>query len=101
MRQMLGSATNGEASRAVRVVHFTDVHVQPKRGALDGLKRALRAVHDLDPKIDAILLGGDTVMNSVSADLVRVQEQWDLWDEAVAPYRDTLILPCIGNQDCW
>lgn len=84
-----------------RVVHFTDVHIQPEREAFAGVSRALEAVHQLAPKVDAILLGGDVVMNSVSVGLDRVNEQWDLWDRAISQFPNTPVLPCIGNQDCW
>jgi len=90
-----------EGARDVRVVHFTDTHIQPERGAFEGVQSALRAVVELDPPVDALLLGGDVVMNTVGVGLDRASAQWDLWDRAIAEHPDLVVLPCIGNQDCW
>lgn len=95
--------TTGEGSRdgSVRVVHFTDVHVQPERGAYEGLLRALASVGALAPKAEAILLGGDVVMNTVGVSRERADEQWDLWEQARRAYPEIPIFACVGNQDCW
>jgi 3',5'-cyclic AMP phosphodiesterase CpdA len=82
----------------MRVVHIADIHLQPERNAPEQFDRALEAVQKLDP--DAILLGGDIVMNTVSVGLDRALQQWQLWSEARKKI-DAPIYPCVGNQDCW
>lgn len=62
---------------------------------------ALRQVTSLTPSVDAILLGGDVVMNSVSADEARVDAQWELWRRARKEVELPTVFPCIGNQDIW
>ena len=50
-------------AQAFRIVHLTDIHVQPEQRADQGLAQCLKAVMQLDPRPDFILTGGDLVMD--------------------------------------
>src|SRR5687767_14217528 len=65
--------------RVLRVAHLTDVHVQPERGAAEGLAACLRHVQSRSDKPDVIFTGGDHVMDSLSKDRARTELQWDVW----------------------
>src|SRR4051794_16975195 len=49
--------------RAVRFPHLPDVHVQPERGAADGLAACLHHAQGLKDPPAFILTGGDGVMD--------------------------------------
>jgi len=84
----------------MRLVHLTDLHLQPERNAPARFRQALDKVRSLQPAPEAMLIGGDVVMNSVGVHLGRVQEQWAVW-ETERPGIEIPIYSCLGNQDCW
>ena len=84
-----------ETTKGIRIAHLADVHVR-EGAAFEGAVHALRKAE----MADAILLGGDTVMNSVNADLARVEAQWAEWERARAGIT-VPVFPCLGNQDVW
>lgn len=98
-----GSAPVAAASRrrALRVAHLTDIHVQPERGAAEGMAAALRDVAALDEPVDLVLTGGDHIMDCFAADEARTRTQWELYSQVL---RDNCRIPvraCIGNHDIW
>ncbi|MDZ4859935.1 MAG: metallophosphoesterase, partial [Candidatus Hydrogenedentes bacterium] len=77
-----------------------DVHVQPERGAGDGMATCLRHVQELRDAPEFLIFGGDNVM-SVDSDAGRDRAtlQLDLWRSVL---RSECSLPyacCIGNHD--
>ncbi len=87
--------------RALRLAHITDVHVQPERGAVEGMTTALHHVQGLDDPPQLLLNGGDAVMDTLAADAARTDLQWKLWHQVL---QDECSLPlehCIGNHDVW
>ena len=87
--------------RALRIVHITDVHIQPELKAAQGLVNCLDQIYSLKDKPDLILNGGDMVMETLGVDKSRAKEQWDLWKSVIKDYRDIPIVHCIGNHDVW
>ncbi|MBN9503425.1 MAG: hypothetical protein BGO01_04250 [Armatimonadetes bacterium 55-13] len=85
----------------MRLVHLTDIHVQPERDAFEGLVRAFEVAFALDPTPEALLIGGDTVMNTVSADWDRASQLWELWNRARSQFPAIPTFACLGNQDVW
>jgi predicted MPP superfamily phosphohydrolase len=81
-----------------RVAHLADIHVREGE-AYEGFVGALEAASALGA--EAILLGGDAVMNSVGADLTRVEAQWGEFHRACRQYPRLTLFPCLGNQDVW
>ncbi|MCA9093709.1 MAG: hypothetical protein KDA68_09500, partial [Planctomycetaceae bacterium] len=73
---------SGERKRSVRFVHFTDVHVHPKRSAPEGLAKAIRHVHALSDRPDFVLNGGDAIGDALEVGRDEVEMQWGLWKDA-------------------
>lgn len=97
-----GAGPAGQArSRALRIGHLTDVHVQPERGATDGMVAALRHVQSLADPPELILTGGDSIMDALAADTGRLNLQWKLWQQVIKDECSLAIEPCIGNHDVW
>ena len=90
-----------DRKRVLRIAHLTDVHVQPERGAPEGLARCLRHVQSLDDPPDFILNGGDTVFDMLEADRDRVKAQWRVWHDVIRNECSLPIEHCIGNHDVW
>lgn len=79
-------------------VFFTDPHVQPERGAVEGVKKAFAKVNTLEQKPAFVITGGDLIMDALEVTADRVETQWKLWDECLK----TLEPPAyhtIGNHD--
>ncbi len=99
--QMLVAADNQPARRALRVVHMTDVHVQPELRAPEGLTACLRHIQQMAVKPNLILSGGDHVMDCIRQPRDRTQVQWDLWKRIAADENAIPIQACVGNHDIW
>lgn len=74
-------ASGGGAPREFQFAYLTDIHVQPEKGAGEGLSKCLRAVNALSPRPDFVLTGGDLVMDSLKPARERIKVEWDLFDE--------------------
>lgn len=87
-----------ETLRSLRVAHLADVHVR-EGAAFDGFQRALETA--IGAGAEAVLLGGDIVMNSVGMDQSRVEAQWEEFHRARRQFPEIPFFPCLGNQDVW
>lgn len=87
--------------RAVRFAHLTDVHVQPERGAADGLAACLRHAQGLKDKPEFILTGGDAVMDVFNCGPDRAKAQADVWHRVWKAENSLPVEHCIGNHDVW
>lgn len=82
---------------AFRIVHMTDIHVQPELGAEAGLAAAL--AHAQRQKPDLVITGGDSVMDVFEAKRGRAEDLRKLFlgtmkRECSVPLRHT-----VGNHD--
>ena len=94
------ATTRPSASRALRIVHLTDAHVQPEHGGADGTRAAFRhAQSNFSP--DLIVAGGDQIMDALAHPAERVGPLFDLWNEIVRQECHTPIVHAIGNHDIW
>lgn len=86
--------------RSLRIAHLTDAHVQPERGADEGLRTAIRhAIQNHAP--DLFIAGGDQIMDALARPRDRVKTQFDLWTSIVKDEIAQPILHVIGNHDIW
>ncbi len=85
-------------SQKTRIAHFADIHVR-EGAAFEGLCDSFSLARELGA--EAGLLGGDIVMNSVAADLPRVEAQWREFQNARERFPEFTLFPCLGNQDVW
>lgn len=88
-------------TRVLRVAHLTDLHMQPERGAADGLAECLAKVEALSPKPDLILTGGDLIMDGFAADKPRTLLQWELLTKTIADHTGIPVEHTLGNHDIW
>lgn len=78
-------ATPPPATGSFSFAFLTDMHVQPERGAADGLRQCLSHVEKLQRRPDLILTGGDLIMDALDVGLDRAQLEWNLFDECIKP----------------
>jgi 3',5'-cyclic AMP phosphodiesterase CpdA len=78
---------------------MTDLHIQPERGADQGVVQALKKVHTLEPRPDFIQLGGDLIMDALGEDAARSRLQFELFRQVMNDHTDLPIRTCIGNHD--
>ncbi|MFM1936558.1 MAG: hypothetical protein RI990_1517, partial [Planctomycetota bacterium] len=88
---------DADSAKTFRVVHMTDIHVQPERRAEAGMAAALAHAQSLKP--DLIITGGDSVMDVFEAkrdraDLLRRTFQDTLRRECSVP-----VMHVTGNHD--
>ncbi len=94
-------APASRAARSIRFAHLTDMHIQPERGAFDGVSACLRHMMALPDRPQRVITGGDLIMDGFAAGRARTQTQWDLFTKV---FRDECPLPvdhCLGNHDVW
>lgn len=87
--------------RSLRIGHITDVHVQPERGAPEGMAICLNQIQSLKDKPDLIINTGDCIMDSMGADAARTKTQWDVWTRVLDENLKLPIRHAIGNHDVW
>jgi 3',5'-cyclic-AMP phosphodiesterase len=85
--------------RVLRIAHITDIHVQPEKQAALGMETCLERAQACKP--DMLFLGGDMVMDCLSADKDRVRAQWDLFDRVLKANTSVKVESCLGNHDIW
>jgi len=93
-----GKKNSITAPQAFRFVHLTDIHVKPELRADEGFRQCLKVVHELKPRPDFILTGGDLVMDVLRADENKAKQLFDLYT-SICKDSDIPIRQCIGNHD--
>ncbi len=93
------AAPVAERQRTLRFAHLTDIHVQPERGADEGLAQCLRHVQSHQDPVQLIVTGGDSVFDAFAVDHARSKMLADLWKGI---FKQDCSLPaqhCLGNHD--
>lgn len=85
----------------VRLAFLSDIHVKPGAVPEAGMAKALQHVQLLRPRVDFIVNGGDSIMDSLEADKQKTQTQWDLFHSILKKENSLPIYHCIGNHDVW
>ena len=88
-------------SRVLRFAHLTDSHIQPERGAAEGVAACLRHVMAHTDRPQLVVSGGDLIMDGFEQTRERTALQWDLFTRV---YKDECAVPVehtIGNHDVW
>lgn len=92
---------NPNRKRALRVAHLTDIHVQPERGAPDGMEACLIHAQSQKDKPDLIITGGDLVMDAFGASEERTKSQWDIFARVLKANCKLPVRHTVGNHDVW
>ncbi|MGB9664557.1 MAG: metallophosphoesterase family protein [Ignavibacteria bacterium] len=78
------------------IAFLTDIHVQPERGAIEGFKKAIEKVNELNP--DFVITGGDLIFDALAVNFERADSLFDIYINLIktikAPVYNT-----IGNHD--
>lgn len=88
-------------TRALRLAHLTDIHVQPELSAGPGLAACLKHVQSLKDAPTLILNGGDSVMDVFGKDAARAKAQADIFRSVLKQECSLRVEHCIGNHDVW
>jgi len=95
------SPAAGARKRSLRLAHMTDIHVQPERGAGEGLAQCLKHVNAQADKPELIVTGGDLIMDSFDADDARTKLQWEIFTKAFKDNNGLRVEHTVGNHDTW
>jgi 3',5'-cyclic AMP phosphodiesterase CpdA len=101
---LLPSISFGEENNKpgkIRFAYLTDTHLKPDAIAEAGFAKALHHAQSVKPKVDFIINGGDSIMDSLEADKQKTQTQWDLFHSVLKKENSLPIYHCIGNHDVW
>lgn len=87
--------------RALRIAHITDIHVQPERGAPEGMEACLQHIQQQKDRPDVIFTGGDLIMDAFGQTKDRAKTQWDIFNRVLKANNSLPIEHTIGNHDVW
>lgn len=87
--------------RLLRMAHITDTHIQPERGAPEGVEQAFKHIQSQADKVDLVVHTGDVIMEGFGASRTRTKTQWDLWTSVVKNGLSLPIQCALGNHDIW
>jgi 3',5'-cyclic AMP phosphodiesterase CpdA len=99
--ERMAGAGGAARKRTLRFAHLTDSHIQPERGAVDGVGACLDHAMALSDKPQLVVTGGDLIMDGFEATRERTALQWDLFTRI---YKDRCGVPVehtLGNHDIW
>lgn len=85
--------------RVLRCAHLTDIHVQPERGAREGLAQCLAHLAGQQPAADLVLVGGDAVMDVMEAKASRAAQLRTVFTETWHMNGVPQARHAIGNHD--
>ncbi len=77
-------------------IHFSDVHIQPERGAEEGFLQAIEKMNSLKP--DFVVSGGDLVMDSLNADEKRATTLYDIYIRCTKKF-EVPVYNVMGNHE--
>lgn len=87
--------------RVLRIAHLTDIHLEPNHPSVSGFIRCLRTVHELNPRPDLILNGGDSVADVFAQNADRAKALAETWRKVLKENCTIPVEHCIGNHDVW
>ena len=77
-------------------IHYSDVHIQPEKGAKEGFLTAVKKMNSLKP--DFAVSGGDLVMDALAADGKKASELYNLYEECCKSF-DIPHYDVMGNHE--
>lgn len=90
---------SGKAERRLRIAHLTDIHIEQRSDARQGMARAL-AHAQAQPDAPAFILNtGDSIMDSLETPMEYSLARWDLFQEILKWECSLPVVHAIGNHD--
>ncbi|MFC1551947.1 metallophosphoesterase family protein [Candidatus Latescibacterota bacterium] len=77
-------------------IHFSDVHVQPEKGATEGFLMAIEKMNSLKP--DFVIGGGDFVSDSLAVDEDRANLVYGIYEDCIKNF-ETPLYNVMGNHE--
>jgi len=77
-------------------VHFSDVHVQPEKGASEGFLKAIEKMNSIKP--DFAISGGDLVMDALAVDEKRAAMLYNLYSDCSKRF-EMPVYNVMGNHE--
>jgi len=93
---VFGSISCNRASPDFSFAFLTDIHLQPELNALEGYKKAIKAVNELKP--DFVITGGDQIMDALGVGYDRAETLYDLYTETTTEL-NMPVYNTLGNHD--
>ena len=87
--------------KSIRFAHITDIHLKPGIIPETGMAKAFQHAQKLQPHIDFIMNGGDSIMDALEAEKDKTKKQWELFHSILKNENSSEIHHCIGNHDIW
>jgi Icc protein len=94
-----GSASR--RSRLLRVAHITDIHVDSRSRACDGMARALEHIQSQHDAPDFILNTGDSIMDALETPEEYALAHWETFTTILEDNNSLPVYHAIGNHDVW
>jgi len=88
-------------TRLLRLAHLSDWHIQPERGAFEGVAACLRHCQSMPDRPQILVSGGDLIMDGFAADHARTRTQWDLFNSVLKAECSLPVEHTLGNHDIW
>ena len=90
---------SGKPERLLRIAHLTDIHIEQRSDARQGMAKALaHAQAQADPPA-FILNTGDSIMDSLETPKEYSLARWDLFNEILEQECSLPVVHAIGNHD--
>jgi Icc protein len=93
---VIGSPLCKRSSSDFSFAFLTDIHLQPELDALEGYRKAIETVNELNP--DFVITGGDLVMDATGVSYERAEMLYDMYIEANEKF-NMPVYNTLGNHD--
>lgn len=93
---VFGSTLCKQSSSEFSFAFLTDIHLQPELNALEGYKKAIESVNELNP--DFAITGGDQIMDALGVGYERAAMLYDIYVEATSEF-NMPVYNTLGNHD--
>ena len=93
---VFGSTFCKQSSSEFSFAFLTDIHLQPELNALEGYKKAIVTVNELNP--DFVITGGDQIMDALGVVYERAEMLYDLYIETTRQF-NMPVYNALGNHD--
>jgi len=93
------SASRGP--RVLRVAHITDIHVDSRRRARDGMARALEHIQSQHEELDFIFDTADSIMDALGTPKESVLAHWDIFTTILEENNSLMVYDAVGHNDVW